>query len=272
MRPLPLLVGSLLLLAACGDNVQWAFVSNTSGSNGQQGLIVVIRSSSSGVSLATAVLQVQGHDQDGELTAHLPHGGDVAVLERPDRVEVRSPVLPGNTVDLPGARVEPGISTPECLRIVLPDSQRLHQLALGPGVLHVATTGTLLVLECATSVVVFGLDPEPEALPPNVQLTTTPSGDQFALLLQDGRLRILLPRPPATPQMRLTQDMRRGSVRVFGPWREMLAELPAAMVEVPPSGNLFLRAVLSGGIHGAERPTTLMTPRNNRFLLRVDEP
>src|SRR5262245_7480397 len=183
MRSLPLLVG-LLLLAACGDNVQWAFVSNTSGSNGQQGLILVIRSSSSSVTLGTPVLQVRGHDDESQLTANLPHNGDIAVLERPDRVEVRSPVLPRNRVDLPGARVEPA-QAPECLRVVLQDAQVLYPLAMGPGVLHVAATGTLFVLESPTSIVVFGIDPEPEALPPNVQLTTSLAGDQLALLLGD---------------------------------------------------------------------------------------
>jgi len=44
------------------------------------------------------------------------------------------------------------------------------------------------------------------------------------------------------------------------------------MVEVQPGSELFLRAVITGGIPGVPRPTTLMTPRNNRFLLRVDEP
>jgi hypothetical protein len=270
MRLLPLLVG-LLLLAACGENVQWAFVSNTSGSGGQQGLIVVIRTSSSGVSLATSVLQVRGHDDEGALTVDLPHGGDIAVLERPDRVELRSPVLPNSSVTLPGARVEPS-PAPECLRIVVQDAQALHPLALGAGVVHVAATGTLFVLESPTSIVVFGIDPEPEALPPNVQLTTSPAGDSLALLLGDGRMRILQPRPPATPEMRLAQNMRHDSFRVFGPWREALAELPSRMVEVQPGSELFLRAVITGGIPGVPRPTTLMTPRNNRFLLRVDEP
>jgi hypothetical protein len=271
MRTAALLCLSGWFLAACGDNVQWAFVSNTSSGSGQGGLIVVVRSGSSALGLESAALRVAGHDRDGALTAHLPHGGDVAVLERAGGVEVRSPALPAHAVELAGARLE-SAAEPACLAVALPDASRLHGLAWGPGRLHVAVAGTLLVLECATGPIVFGERPEPEALPPTYQLTTTASGDAFALLLPDGRLRLLVPGAPAPPEQRFAHDSQRNSLRLFGPWREALAELPSAMVELHPAPGLFLRASIAGGIPGVERPTTLLMARDNRFLLRVEEP
>jgi hypothetical protein len=271
MRTAAAVLFSGLILAACGDNVQWAFVSNTTSGSGKGGLIVVVRSGSSALGLENATLRISGHDDLGPLTVHLPHGGDVAVLERANGVELRSNALPRHVVELSGARLATA-AEPACLSMSVPDASRLHELAYGPGRLHVAAHGTLLVLECATGPVVFGERPEPEALPPTYQVTTTASGEAFALILPDGRLRWLVPGAVAPPELRLEHDPGRNSLRLLGPWREALAELPSSLVELQPGPGLFLRASIEGGIPGAERPTTLLMARDNRFLLRVDEP
>jgi hypothetical protein len=268
MIPRMMLAVSGLLFAACGDNTRWAFVSNPD----HGGLIVVIHSGGSNpLGLESAALRVDGTDERGEVTALLAHGGDVAVLAHRDDVEVRSPVLPARAVLLPGAHVAPA-DGPACLRVSVPDSQQLYERAAGPGRLHVAATGTLLVLETGGGPVVFGERAEPEALPPNVLLTATPSNDALALLLPDGRLRVLTPGRAPPPEQRLTQNRMHDSVRLLGPWGEVLAELPSRLIELEPAPGLFLSASITGGVRGAERPATLLMARDNRFLLRVDAP
>jgi len=267
MIPRILSAVSVLLLAACGDNVQWAFVSNPD----RGGLIVVVHNNGSNpLGLESAALRVDGSDERGEVTALLAHGGDVAVLVHRDDVEVRSPALPARAVLLPGAHALPATG-PACVRVSVPDAQQVHELAAGPGQLHIAATGTLLVLESSAGLVVFGERAEPEALPPTMLLTATPSNDAFAVLLPDGRLRVLLPGTAPPPEQRLRQNRMRDSVQLLGPWGDVLAELPSRMIQLDPAPGVFLSASITGGVRGADRPATLLMARDNRFLLRVDE-
>jgi hypothetical protein len=269
-----LAVAVLAWLGACdSDKVSWAFVSNPGGTSGQGGGIIIIINNGGGsgrLSLEGDVLQVPGRDDRGPVTTLLPHGGDVAVLARPDGLELRSPALPQGRIGLPGARAAVCTGA-AALRMQLPASERVHPAAAGPGVLHVAARGTLLVLESAAGLVVFGERPEPEVLPPKVLLTATADGARLAVLLGDGTLRELVPPPAPAPAERLQAVPARHSLRILGPSREVLAELPASCVQLQHGRHgLFLSAELPQGLPGAPGPFTLLMARDNRFLLRVD--
>src|SRR5262245_38783867 len=163
--PAALLVG---LLASCdAENVQWAFVSNPGGSFGTTGgAVIVIRvTSSSALGLEGDFLRVEGVDARGPVSVLLPHAGDFAVLVHGNSVELRSPALsfddgsgtrPGR-VDMPGAVLQiPPPGGAASLRVQLPDSSVVHPGGVGPGTLHIARAGTLMILESAAGLVVFG--------------------------------------------------------------------------------------------------------------------
>lgn len=269
-----ILIAVLALLGGCDtDNVEWAFVSSPGGSFGKTGgAVIVIRvSSSSAAGLEGEFLRFDGFDDDGAVSVLLPLKGDFAVLRRAFSVELRSPALPGR-VELDGAGLHlPPPGGPAAMRLSLPDTSLVHPSAVGPGTLHVASAGTLMILESATGIVVFGEEPEPEVLGLSVTLTTTPPGDAYALLLPDNRLRLLVPPPLPSPAQRVRFDEARSSVSLLGPSGAVLAELPAAAVNLQNgAGGVFAQASLPQGLPGDPVPMSLLMAADNRYLLRVN--
>jgi hypothetical protein len=147
----------------------------------------------------------------------------------------------------------------------------VHPAVAGPGFLHVAATGTLLVLEGGNGFVILGERPDPEFVPPTAILTSTPDGDRLALLLDDGRLRALVPPPTPRAEQRLEPVPGMRSLRMLGPAGECLAELPADSVQLQHGvGGLFLVADVPPGSDGGKPGTTLLMARDNRYLLRLE--
>jgi len=285
---LRLLLPLVLPLASCdSENVSWAFVSNPGGSfSTTGGAVIVIRFSSSS-STSSPVgsngdwLRVDGFDQRGALSVFLPHVGDFAVLSRSGSVELRSPALSFDAGDgvRPG-RVEADGATldlmaaggPAALRLLLPDTSIVHPGGVGPGVLHVAANGTLLILESGAGLVLFGEDSEPEIVGLSATLTTTPSGNAYALLQPNGVLRFLVPPPLPQLEQRVVFVPERDSVRILGPIGEVLAEIPQASVTLHNgAAGLFLTASLPDGLPGDPGPMQLSMTADNRYLLRVDQ-
>jgi hypothetical protein len=274
----------LLLLAACeADNVQWAFVSNPGGSFGTTGgAVIVIRiTSTSSASTAGDFVRVDGVDDRGTVGVLLPLRGDFGVLQRGDAVELRSPALSFDD----GTRVRPGrfeaanasvqvppAGGPAALRVQLPDSSLLHPAGFGPGTLHVARAGTLLILESGAGIVVFGEKDEPEVIGTSATLTTNPAGTTFGLLRPDNTVRLLFAPPLPLPEQRLLPVPQHDAVRILGPIAEPLAELPARAVTVQNgAGGLFLSAELPEGLPGDPGAFRLLMAAHNRYLLRVDQ-
>ncbi len=271
-------------LSACdADNVQWAFVSNPGGSFGASGgAVIVIRvTSTSSLGLEGDFLRVEGVDGRSAVTVLLPHAGDFGVIARGNSVEVRSPVLafddgagrrPGR-FEASGATFQvPPPGGPAALRVQLPDASVVHPGGIGPGTLHIARAGSLMILESGSGLVVFGERDEPDVIGLSATLTTTPAGDAYALRLPDNRIRLLLAPPLPLPEQRLEFDPGRGSVRIFGPLREVLAEIPADAVMLQNgAGGLFLQAALPRGLPGDPTPMNLLMATDNRYLLRIDE-
>jgi hypothetical protein len=277
-------LGLLLpLLPGCDpENVQWAFVSNPGGSFGATGgAVIVIRiTGSSTLGLEDDFLRVAGVDGRGAVSVLLPHRGDFGVLVRDGAVEVRSPSLsfeegtrtrPGR-FEAPGALVEflpPG--DPGILRVRLPDSSVVHPGGVGPGALHIARAGTLMILESGAGLVVFGEKQAPEVVGTSATLTTMPGGDRYALRLPDNRLRLLIVPPLPLAEQRLIHVAARDSLRILGPMAEVLAELPASVVILENgAGGVFLRASLPEGLPRDPRPMSLLMAAYNRYLLRID--
>ena len=276
-------VAAISLLAACDvENVQWAFISNPGGSFGTTGgAVIFIRfTSSSSLALEGEFLRVEGFDERGAVTVLLPHRGDFGVLARTGSVELRSPVLAfddGNGVrpgrlEITGAALEvPPAGGAAALRVQLPAASVLHPSALGSGTLHIARAGTLMVLESATGLVVFGEREEPEIVGTSATLTTTPAGSQFALLRPDQTIRLLVAPPLPLPEQRLVPVAAHDSVQILGPVAETLAELPASSVTVQNGLNgVFLEASLPLGLPDDPGPIHLTMAAHNRYLLRVD--
>lgn len=279
-----LLLMALPWWSACdSDNVQWAFISNPSGSLGVAGgaVLVVRTTSNSRLDLEGAFLRVDGHDDRGEVSVLLPHEGDFGILQRRGEVEIRSPALslqvggsarpgrivaPGATLDLPAA------GGPAAVLVRLPDAASVHPGGVGRGTLHIASAGTLLILDSLAGLVVFGEREEPEVIGTSASLTTTTAGNAYALRLLDGRVRLLHAPPAPLPQQRIQRVESRGSVRLLGPTGEVLAELPGGVVELQNGvGGIFLRAHLPQGLPGDPHAMSLWMTTNNRYLLRVEE-
>lgn len=274
----------LPMLAACdAENVQWAFVSNPGGSFGTTGgAVIVIRfTSSSNVTLAGDFLRVEGFDDRGPVTVLLPYHGDFAVLERSNAVEVRSPALwfddgsgmrPGRFEATSALLQVPLAGGPASLRVQLPDASVVHPAGVGPGTLHVANAGTLMILESGSGLVVFGEQGSPEVVGTSATLTTTPFGTEFALLQSNQTLRLLVAPPLPLPEQRLVYVSEHDSVRILGPLAETLAELPAASVTVQNGvGGVFLEAELPQGLPNDPGPMSLVMAAYNRYLLRVNQ-
>jgi len=279
------LVLSLLpMLAACNaENVQWAFVSNPGGSFGTTGgAVIVIRfTSSSSVVVAGDFLRVEGFDARGAVSVLLPYDGDFAVLLHGTAVEVRSPALsfadggstrPGR-FEATGAYLQiPAAGGPESLRVQMPDTSIVHPGGVGPGTLHIARAGTLMVLESGAGLVVFGEHETPEVVGTSATLTTTPMGNDFALLRPDNTMRVLVAPPLPLPEQRIVHVSAHDSVRILGPLSEVLAELPANEVELQNGvGGVFLQASLPQGLPGDPVPMNLVMASYNRYLLRVNQ-
>ena len=273
----------LWLLAACdAENVQWAFISNPGGSFGTTGgAVIVIRwTSSSSATLAGDFLRTDGFDDRGAVAVLLPYRGDFGVLQRADGVEVRSPALafddgdgmrPGRFEASGATLLIPPAGGAAALRVQLPNASIVHPSALGPGTLHIARAGTLMVLESLTGLVVFGEHEEPEVVGTSATLTTTPMGNEFALLLPNQTLRLLFAPPLPLPEQRLVYVSAHDSVQILGPLSEPLAELPASSVTVQNGlGGVFLEATLPQGLPDDPGPIELLMAANNRYLLRVD--
>lgn len=274
----------LPLFAACdAENVQWAFVSNPGGSFGTTGgAVIVIRfTSSSNVALEGDFLRVDGFDDRGPVTVLLPYHGDFGVLEHGNAVQVRSPALsfddgsgmrPGR-FEATGAFVQvPPAGGAASLRVQMPDSSVVHPGGVGPGTLHVARAGTLMILESAAGLVVFGEQESPEVVGTSATLTTTPMGNEFALLLPNQTVRLLVAPPLPLFEQRLVHVPEHDSVRILGPLAETLAELPAHAVTVQNGvGGVFLQAELPQGLPGDPGPMNLLMAAHNRYLLRVDQ-
>lgn len=273
----------LSMLAACNaENVQWAFISNPGGSFGTTGgAVIVIRfTSTSSAALEGEFLRVDGFDDRGAVTVLLPYRGDFAVLQHGNTAEVRSPCLafdagsgmrPGR-FEATGAFLQvPPAGGPASLRVQLPDTSVVHPGGVGPGTLHIARAGTLMVLESGAGLVVFGERDFPEVVGTSATLTTTPTGNDFALLLPNQTVRILVAPPLPLPEQRLVYVQEHDSVRILGPLSETLAELPAESVTVQNgAGGVFLEASLPQGLPGEPQPTSLVMAAHNRYLLRVN--
>jgi hypothetical protein len=146
----------------------------------------------------------------------------------------------------------------------------VHPGGVGPGVLHVAANGTLLILESGAGLVLFGEEDEPEILGLSATLTTTPSGDEYALLLPYGTVRFLVPPPLPQFGQRVVFGAEHDSVRILGPIGEPLAEIPRESVSLEMgAGGVFLTASLPQGLPGDPVPRTLLMAADNRYLLRV---
>ncbi|HEX5053857.1 MAG TPA: hypothetical protein VFZ65_18915, partial [Planctomycetota bacterium] len=270
-----------LLVGCNAENVQWAFVSNPGGSFGTTGgAVVVIRiSSSSSAGVEGRFLRVAGDDERGPVEVLLPYQGDFAVLSRAGSVEVRSPSLsydnggnrtPGR-VEVQGATLQTGApGGPAALDLRLPNAAVVHPGGVGPGVLHIASNGTLMVLESGAGLVVFGEEPEPELIGLSATLTTTPFGDQYALLGPNGVLRVLVPPPAPRPEARVVFVSEHDSVRILGPTGEALAEIPRQNVQLQNgAAGVFLTASLPDGLPGDRVPMSLLMAADNRYLLRA---
>lgn len=271
------------MFAACdAENVQWAFISNPGGSFGATGgAVIIIRiTSTSTASLEGDFLRVEGFDDRGPVSVLLPYRGDFGVLLRNGVVEVRSPALsfddgsgtrPGRFEATGAFLVVPPAGGPASLRVQLPDTSRVHPSCVGPGTLHIARAGTLMVLESPAGIVVFGEKDEPEVIGLSATLTTTPAGNAFALLRPDNTVRALIAPPLPLPEQRVVYVEEHDSYVILGPLAEVLAELPATSVSLQGGiGGVFLEASLPQGLPGDPQPTSLLMATHNRYLLRID--
>jgi len=272
------------LLAGCdAENVQWAFVSNPGGSFGTTGgAVIVIRvTSSSALGLEGDFLRVEGVDARGPVSVLLLHEGDFGVLVHGNSVELRSPALsfddgsgmrPGR-VDVSGGVLQvPPPGGAASLRVQLPDSSAVHPGGVGPGTLHIARAGTLLILESAAGLVVFGEQATPEVVGTSATLITTPEGNRFALRVSATQVRLLNVPPLPLPGQRLVYVAQRDSMRILGPLAEVLAELPASSITLQGgAGGVFLQAALPEGLPGDPSPMNLLMAADNRYLLRIDQ-
>lgn len=274
----------LPLLAACdAENVQWAFVSNPGGSFGTTGgAVIVIRwTSSSAVGLEGDFLRVEGVDERGPVSVLLPHRGDFGVLLHGTAVAVRSPALSfihngvrkAGRFEATSASLQiPPAGGPASLRVQMPDTSVVHPGGVGPGTLHIARSGTLMVLESGAGLVVFGERQAPEVVGTSATLTTTLAGNDFALLLPDLRVRVLVAPPLPQPEQRIVYVSAHDSVRILGPLGEVLAELPDDSVSLQHgSGGVFLQASLPQGLPSDPEPMNLLMATHNRYLLRVNQ-
>jgi hypothetical protein len=269
-----LLLGALgaLLVTGCDlDNVEWAFVSNPSGDGGTGGgaVIVIRASSSSSASLPAAVgfVTANGRDQRGAATVRLLVGGDVALIERPTSLELRSPVLPSIRTELAGARLSTASTGPFAAEIMVPEASRIDPLAVGAGRLRIAAHGTLLVLEHEVGVSAFGSG-DPVRAPVGTSVRT--AGDEIGLLFADGRFTRLLAVPPAAMDAQL-RTPGTDRVELLGPHGEVLARIPAAPVTLHHgAGGLLLTASFPDGVGADRTPMALTIAAWNRHLLRVE--
>lgn len=178
------MVLSTVLLVACdSENVSWIFISNPGGTISgvpQGGTIIVVKGSGSSSSLTYAgeSVVVSGEDEAGPVRVHLPAGAEVAVLEHREGLSVISPALPGGRIDLSGGRLEPSAHPAVALRVLMPDASQAAPTLSGPGVLHIAADGTLLVAEAGGAVVAYRPDVQPATFAGRLALR----GDQLTVV------------------------------------------------------------------------------------------
>jgi hypothetical protein len=274
MRPLLAALLAVALLGCDSEKFSWSFVSNPGGGDSfaNGGAVLVIRRHSGSGSArsdgALRFLRVTGSDDRGPVTVWLATGSDTALREHGDRVEIRSPLLE-RPVRLPGAQLALA-SGPLAFTVAVSDASSLHALAPGAGRLHVAAAGNLLALEHAAGLVLWGTEPAPQTLGLDHSLDL--SGSELRLLLPDRRVRLLVPAPPPPIQDRIAFDEQRGSIRIFGPRRERIAELPRGAVTLAGGAQgVFLSAELPDGVSERDRaPLALLMAEHNRHLLRIE--
>lgn len=270
-------VASILLavLAACdSEKFSWSFVSNPSGDDpfAGGGAVLIIRHNGSNTALgdgAFRFLRQAGTDVRGEAaTVYLAAGSDTAATQLLDRVELRS-VLFDEPMLLRGASLATA-SGPTVFTIAIADSAVLHPFAFGLGTLHVADVGNLLALEHQGGLILWGTSERPETLGLDHHLDL--SGPELRVLLPDQRLRILTPRPPPPIDDRIGFNPGRNSIRIYGPERQLLAELPRDRVVLAGGAQgVFLSAVFPDGVSERDRvPLSLLMAEQNRYLLRVE--
>jgi hypothetical protein len=260
------------VLAACdSENVSWIFVSNPGGGSGGTGggAVIVIRtgSSTSAVTSSARWIQVPGLDDRGALTVHLAVGGEHALLERARELEVRSPLLPEARATLAGALAEFPQAGPTALRIRALEVDAIDDRASGPGTLHFAAAGSLLLVEHAAGVLAFGEVP-PRYFPAGSAVLEI--GDGLFVRTPDSRTERVLARPAPGAEDRLRRPAA-GRIELLGLGREVIARLPEERVVLHGGAmGLFLTATFPDGLD-SRTPTSLTGAEGNRYLLRVDE-
>ena len=268
------LIAACVLVGCNSDNFTWEFVSNPGGGDSfaNGGAVLILRrASNSGLPLSDGTfrfLRESGSDERGAVTVYLAAGGDFAARQHRDRLEIRSPLLDG-PVRLPAATLRER-SGAAVFEVQVAEASLLHASGVGRGVLYVAEVGNLLVLEHQAGLVLWGTGAEAEVLPPDHRLDS--SGAELRVLLPDQRLRVLKPGAPPPLDERVAFNDRRGSIRVFGPRRELLAELPRERVRLAGGAQgVFLSADFPQGVSARDaRPLSLLMAAQNRYLLRIE--
>jgi hypothetical protein len=232
-------------------------------------VIIVNKTASAGLGGGGRSLVERGRDDRGAVTVHLAIGADLVGLDYGDVIDLRSPSLPVGRLELTGATLDVRKSGPAVWELSISDGAAVHPIAFGRARLLAAARGNVLVLEHSAGLVVFGTAAEPEVLGTDHCLDE--SGEALRLVLPDGSIRWLRGSPPPAVEDRVAFDPSRGSIRVFGPRRELLAELPRVSVTLDGGANgLFLHASFPRGLGTVRRPFHLLMPTDNRYMLRLE--
>ena len=268
-----LTVAGVVALAGCNsEKVSWSITSDTgSGSVSGGGAIIRIRYSGNGAQIdgpgRERVLTMTGRDERGPLTARLLVGGEVALLESPDGIRVRSRAL--------GAERALGIATVQlradaaALEIAGFAADRLDPAAVGAGRLWVAAEGTLLVLQHGAGVVTWRPDRElPRYFGP--EWTVVVDADTLRVVDAGGRFERLVPAPPPAPEERVREVG--DAVELLGPGGRRIARIPREAVTIQGGRDgRFLTASFPDGLDGVHRgPFALTVPASSRYVLRID--
>lgn len=259
------------LLAGCdSENVSWVFVSNPGGSfpGPSGGAVIIIRVSSSSADAAAnqSFVRVTG-DDDGPVTVNLAVGAELAILERARSLEIRTPVLAADSVDLPGAIANFAPSAGLAVEIRVLDAAKVDPAAAnGPGRILCAAQGTLVALEHAGGVIAFGGE-SPTYLPAGTTVEDR-DGALFARLPDDRLQRLAVVPAPATAQR--VRRPAAGQLELIGPRDTVIAALPESQCVLHDGADgLFLTASFPDGIGDDPTPSALTSAAGNRYLLQV---